>query len=161
MLRDWTSMPQAHQLVVFTLDEQRYAVPLQAVERIVRMVEITPVPQTPEIVLGLINVQGRIIPVVDIRKRFCLPAREPHPSDQLLIARTSKRAVALVVDAVSEVVTLSGQELVTAETILARLEYVTGVVKRPDGLILIHDLDRFLSLEEEQALHDAIDALTP
>ena len=100
-------MIQVHQLVVFTLDEQRYAVPLSAVERIVRLVEITPVPHTPEIILGVINVQGRILPVVNIRRRFRLPARELHPSDHLLIARTSKRTVALVVDAVSEVITLS------------------------------------------------------
>ena len=154
-------MNQAHRLVVFVLDEQHYAVPLSAVERIVRMVEITSIPRTPEIVLGVINARGRIIPVVDIRKRFCLPAREPHPSDQLLIARTSKRGVALVVDAVSGVVALSSQEVVWGETILADLVYVTGVVKRPDGLILIHDLDRFLSLDEEQALHDAVGAMTP
>jgi purine-binding chemotaxis protein CheW len=154
-------MKQVHQLVVFTLDDQRYAVPLAAVERIVRMVEITPVPHTPAIVLGVINAQGWIIPVVDIRQRFRLPTRAPHRNDQLLIARTSKRAVALMIDAVSEVVTLSGQEIVRGETILAHLDYVTGVVKRSDGLILIHDLDRFLSLDEEQALHDAIDFMTP
>ena len=154
-------MLQIHQLVVFTMDGQRYAVPLSVVDRVVRMVEITPVPQIPEIVLGVINAQGRIIPVVDIRKRFCLPARAPHLSDQLLIARTSKRAVALVVDAVSEVVTLSSKEVVLGETVIAHLDYVTGAVKRPDGLILIHDLDRFLSLEEEQGLHDAIDSMTP
>jgi purine-binding chemotaxis protein CheW len=154
-------MLRIHQLVVFTVDGRRYAVPLSVVDRVVRMVESTPVPQIPQIVLGVINAQGRIIPVVDIRKRFCLPARAPHLSDQLLIARTSKRAVALVVDAVSEVMTLSSQEVVLGETILAHLDYVTGVVKRPDGLILIHDLDRFLSLEEEQGLHHALDSMTP
>jgi purine-binding chemotaxis protein CheW len=152
-------MNQVHQLVVFTLDGQRYAVPLSAVERIVRLVEITPVPHTPEIVLGVINVQGRILPVVNIRGRLRLSARELHLSDHLLIARTSKRTVALVVDAVSEVVNLPGHEMVTGEKILAHLKYVAGVVKRPDGLILIHDLDEFLSLEEEQALHDAIDSI--
>jgi purine-binding chemotaxis protein CheW len=154
-------MNQAHQVVMFMLDEQRYAMPLSAVERVVRMVEITPIPQTPEIVLGMINAQGSVIPVVDIRRRFRLPAREPRLSDQLLIARTSKRPVALVVDAVNEVAMLSGQEIIMGETILPHLDHVRGVVKRPDGLILIHDLDRFLSLEEEQALHDTIASLSP
>jgi purine-binding chemotaxis protein CheW len=154
-------MLQIHQLVVFTVDDQRYAVPVSVVERVVHMVEITPVPHIPEIVLGVINAQGRVIPVVNIRKRFCLPARAPHLSDQLLIARTSKRAVALVVDVVNEVMTLSSQEVVLGETILAHLDSVTGVVKRHDGLILILDLDRFLSLEEEQVLHDAVDSLIP
>ena len=154
-------MNQAQQFVAFTLDEQCYAVPLSVVERIVRRVEITLVPKAPEVVLGVINVQGSVILVVDIRRRFRLPARVPHPGDHLLIARTTKRSVALVVDAVTELVTLSGPEIVPGETILAHLGYVTGVVKSPDGLILIHDLDSCLSLEEEQALHDAIESVTP
>ena len=153
-------MNQPYQLVVFTLDQQRYAVPLPAVERTVRMVEITPVPHTPDIVLGVINARGRVLPVVDIRRRFGLPAREPRPSDQLLIAHTSKRAVALAVDAVNEVITLSGQEVVAGETILAHMGYISGAVKHPNGLILIHDLDEFLSLEEEQALHSATHSVT-
>jgi purine-binding chemotaxis protein CheW len=152
-------MNRGHQLVVFTLDEQRYAVALPAVQRIVRMVEITPVPHTPEIVLGVINVQGWIVPVVNLRRRFRLPERELHLSDQLLIAHTSRRPVALVIDAVIEVITLAEQDVIAGEKILPHLEYVAGVVKGADGLILIHDLDRFLSLDEEHALHDAIDAL--
>ena len=154
-------MHQGHQFVVFTLDDQLYAVSLSVVERIARMVEITPLPRAPEIVLGVINVQGWILPVIDIRKRFHLPARELQLSDQILIARTSKRRVALVVDTVTEVVIPSVHEVVARELILAQLDYVIGVVKRPDGLILIHDLDSFLSLDEEQELHDGIDSLTP
>ena len=64
--------------MVFTLDRQRYALPLSVVERVVRMIEITPVPHTPDIVLGVINAQGRVIPVVDIRRRFRLPTRQRH-----------------------------------------------------------------------------------
>jgi purine-binding chemotaxis protein CheW len=67
--------------------------------------------------------------------------------------------VALVIDAVIEVITLAEQDVIAGEKILPHLEYVAGVVKGADGLILIHDLDRFLSLDEEHALHDAIDAL--
>jgi purine-binding chemotaxis protein CheW len=147
---------QACQLVVFTLDRQRYAVPLSVAERVVRMIEITPVPHAPDVVLGVINAQGRVIPVVDIRRRFRLPTRQPRASDQLLLARTTTRAVGLVVDAVIDVITPSDREISEGETILAHLPYVSGVVKYPDGLILIHDLDTCLSLDEEQALHEAI-----
>ncbi|MBF8302857.1 MAG: cheW40H-4 [Candidatus Dadabacteria bacterium] len=63
-------MDKLNQLVVLTLDEQRYALHLSAVERIVRVVEVTPLPKAPEIVLGVVNVQGQIIPVINIRKRF-------------------------------------------------------------------------------------------
>jgi purine-binding chemotaxis protein CheW len=153
-------MPPLHQLVVFTLDDQRYAVSLSIVERVVRLVEITPVPGAPEIVCGVINVEGCITPVVDIRKRFRLPARELALNDQLIVVRTRKRKVALVVNTVTEVVALPTEEVVMGETILAHLDYVTGIVKRPDGLVLIPDLDMFLSLEEEQLLHSALDPLT-
>lgn len=149
-------MDKLNQLVVFTFDEQRYALHLSAVERIVRVVEVTPLPKAPEIVLGVVNVQGQITPVINIRKRFCLPEREMNLSDQLIIARTSRRTVALVADAVSGVIERSEQEVIAAEKVLPGIEYVEGVVKLEDGMILIHDLNKFLSLEEEQALDNAM-----
>jgi purine-binding chemotaxis protein CheW len=149
-------MNNSKQLIVFNLDEQRYALHPSAVERIVRAVEVTALPKAPEIVIGVVNVQGRIIPVVNIRKRFRLPEREISLSDQLIIARTSKRTVALVADAMSGVVECSDQQVITAEKILAGMEYIEGVAKLESGRILIHDLNEFLSLEEEKALDDAM-----
>lgn len=139
-------------LVVFLLDGRQYALPLSTVERAVLMVEVTPLPAAPDIVSGAINVQGRIIPVVDMRMRFGLPQREAVLADQLVVARTSKRSFALAVDAVLGVAEHAEQDVITAEAILPGIEYVRGVVKLRDGMILIHDLERLLSLEEEQAL---------
>jgi len=144
------------QLVVFTLDGHRYALSLSAVERAVHMVEITPLPKAPEIVLGAINLAGRIVPVLNIRKRFHLHERKPGLGDQLLIARTPSRTVALAVDAVDSVVQRYPDEVIAPPTIVPGLEYLAGVVKLADGMLFIHDLDRFLSLEEEQALATAI-----
>jgi purine-binding chemotaxis protein CheW len=149
-------MPDPQQLVVFSLDEQQYALRLSSVEQTVRMVEITPLPKAPEIVLGVIDVHGAVIPVLDIRKRFCLPERPPGISDQLIMARTARRSVALVADAVVDVVTLTGEELVEPGAILPQLEYVEGVAKLGDGMVFIHDLDAFLSLEEERVLETAL-----
>ncbi len=144
------------QLVVFTLDEHRYALSLSVVERAVRMVEITPLPKAPEIVLGAINLAGRIVPVLNIRKRFQLNEQQPALGDHLLIARTPGRTVALAVDAVDSVVQRSPDEVIAPPTIVPGLEYLAGVVKLADGMLFIHDLDRFLSLEEEEALATAI-----
>lgn len=149
-------MPSPNNLVIFTLDSQHYALHLTVVERAVRMVEITPLPHAPEIVLGVVNLQGRIVPVLNLRKRFHLPERTAGVGDQLLIARTSRRTVALVVDAVSGVVDHPVQETIVPATIVPGLEYVTGVVKLADGMLFIHDLDGFLSLDEEEALAAAI-----
>lgn len=146
-------------LVVFILNEQRYALHLAAVERIVRMVEITPLPEAPDIVFGVVNVQGRVIPVVNIRRRFGLPERETNLSDQLIIAKTSKRPVALLSDGVSGVIEKAAERVVTSEEILSGMKYVEGVMKFEDGMILIHDIDKFLSLEEEKVLDEAMEHL--
>lgn len=145
-------MNTSNSLVIFTLDEHSYALHLPAVERALRMVEISPLPKAPEIVLGVINVQGRIVPVFNVRKRFRLPERETSLSDQLIVAQTSRRTVAIVADVVSGVVAYPEHQVITADTVLPGLEYLEGVAKLDDGMILIHDLDKFLSLEEEEIL---------
>ena len=146
-------------LVNFNLDDQKYALFLSAVIRIIRVVEITGLPKAPEIVLGVINMHGLIISVFDIRKRFQLPQREMQLGDQLIIASTSKRTVALLVDSVSDVIDIPEEKIIAGEKILPGLEYVEGVVKTEDGMILIHDLEQFLSLQEEKALHEALEEL--
>lgn len=146
----------AQQKVVFILDERRFALSLAAVERVLPVVEVDLLPKAPEIVLGVINVQGRIIPVVDIRKRFRLPPREIVLTDRLILANTSRHTVALLVDAVVGVFELSAVAMTQAAAILPGLEYVEGVAKLSDGLVFIHNLETFLSLEEGQGLDAAL-----
>jgi purine-binding chemotaxis protein CheW len=149
-------MPQKFQLVVFEEDTQRYALRLECVERVIRIVEITPLPQAPEIVLGIINLQGEIIPVLDIRQRFRLPERQLDLNDQMVIARTSHRKVALIVDSVSGVTEYESDKIIPVSKISPGIEQVVGVIKLEDGLIFIHDLDRFLALDEDQEIDRAM-----
>jgi purine-binding chemotaxis protein CheW len=146
----------SQQMAVFSLGDMRVALHLSAVKRIVRIVEISPLPGAPEIIKGVINVQGEVIPVFNIRKRFSLSDRETELSDQIILARTSRRTVGLHVDRVNEVLEVSFENIVAAEKILPEIQYFDGVVKTGDGLILIHDLDRFLSIEEEADLDSAM-----
>lgn len=134
---------ESNQILVFTLDEPRYALNLLAVERVVRAVEIMPLPKAPPFVLGVINVQGQIIPVVDIRQRLHLPLRDLASDDQFILAHTSRRRVALVVDSVVGTRQLADRELVNADQVLPGAEYIHGVAKLEDGLVLICDLDQF------------------
>lgn len=142
-------------LLVFRLDDYQYGLALEAVERVVRIVEITPLPKAPEIVLGVVNFQGRILPVVNLRTRFKLPHRAASLSDQLIVARTPRRTVALVADSVEGVVECSEHQVSEVEAVVPGTEYVSGVVKLSDGLVLIHDLALFLSLDEERRLDAA------
>src|SRR5689334_10227989 len=135
-----------NQLVVFTLDEQQYALHLSAVQRIVRMVEVTPLPKAPEIIKGVIDMHGTIIPVLDMRKRFGLPQVETKLGQQLIIARTSARTVALATDAVSGMVERSQEHITHPEKIAPGIQYVEGVANMDGHILLIHDLDQFLCL---------------
>jgi purine-binding chemotaxis protein CheW len=143
--------------LIFTLDEQQYALGLDAVERIVRAAAITPLPKAPEIVLGILDIQGEVVPVIDVRKRFRLPARDIYPSDQFIIANARSLKVALLVDLAQGVVEEAGDDQVGLDDFIPGMEYVSGVARTGDGLVLIHDLDKFLSLEEEKLLLEAME----
>lgn len=151
--RRWTDHDQ---IVVFTLGETPYALFLATVERVVRAVEITPLPRAPEIVLGIINVGGQLVPVVDVRRRFGLPVHELRIDDRFLIARTSRRQVALVVDSVAGIQELEAQHAQAACQGLSFAHGLNGVAKLADGLALIYDLEQFLSLDEERQLDEAL-----
>ena len=127
-----------------------------AVERVTRIVAVTALPDAPDIVTGVVNVSGEVIAVVDIRKRFRLPDRATELSDHLIVARTSRRAVALVADTVTGVVECDEGDVVSAEAIVPGMEYIEGVARLKDGMLLIHDLESLLSLEEDRVLHDAL-----
>lgn len=145
------------QLVVFRLDERRYALPLTIVERVLHAVEITPLPKAPPIVLGAIDVHGRVLPVLNVRRRFLVPDREVGPADWFLLARTARHTVVLVVDEAEGVVERPDAEIVPSIQIVPGLEAFPGVLSLDDGLMLIHDVERFLSLAEARALDEAMD----
>lgn len=142
--------------VVFRLDQQRYALPLPVVERVVRAVEVTPLPHAPPIVLGIVNVHGEVVPVLNVRKRFLLPDRAVRPADAFLLVRTAARTVAVVVDAADGIVDRPATAAAGAGADSAR-DYFPGVLRLDDGLVLIHDVDRFLSPAEARALGEAIE----
>lgn len=150
-------MDSLNKLVVFYLDEQRYALPLSTVEKVFRAVEVILLPGALGMVLGIVNVQGRIIPVVNIRRRFELREREIDLNDQLVIAYTSKRSIAFVADSVSGVIEIPEQEVVPAEEILPGMEYVKCIAKQDDGMIHILDIDSILSFGEVKSLDFAME----
>ena len=156
MAREKTTMECSTQLLLFSLDDRRLALRLSSVERVIRAVALTPLPGAPRIVLGVINVTGNIIPVVDMRSRFGLSFRMPDIDDQYIVVHTDTRTLAVVVDAVDRLVEVHEQEIVGSNAVLADLDYVQGLLKVEGGIILIHDLDRFLSLDEEKILDTAL-----
>ncbi len=148
------------QIVVFALDEQPYALPLPAVVKVIHAVEITCLPKAPEIITGIIDVKGQIIPVADIRKRFGLPSHEIQPDDRLIIVQAGLRRIAILVDTVTGIRDLEPRQLELAAESFPFGQHILGVGKVEDGLVVIYDLQRFLSLNEEQELMDALKSET-
>ncbi len=116
------------------------------------MVEVTPLPRAPEVVLGVINLQGKVVVALDVRRRFGLSPYEPSPNNHLIVARTASRTVTFPVDAVVGLVERPSQDITALESIVPATDCLDGVAKLDDGLLFIHDLDRFLSLDEEQRI---------
>jgi purine-binding chemotaxis protein CheW len=143
-------------LIIGLLDTQRYALRLAVVERIVRAVAVTPLPRAPEIVHGVVDVEGVVIPVMNIRRRLGLPEKPISPGDRFIVARTQSRPVILVLDTVQAILEIPTEQIMTAEQILPHSRYLEGVVKFSDGMIFIQDLDQFLSLDEEKTLSQAL-----
>jgi len=143
-------------LLIFTLDGQRYALRLASVERVVRAVAITPLPKAPEIVLGVLDLQGQVVPVINLRQRFRLPEREIRVSDQFIIARANSLSVALAVDGAESVLEQSAEPVIAPDDILTGTGYLEGVTRTADGLVLIHDLATLLFPEEEMLLTQAL-----
>ena len=143
-------------VVVFTLDAQRFALYLSTVHRVVRAVAIARLPKAPSIVLGIINVHGVIVPVVDVRSRFGLLPRDLALTDKFIIAHAGELDVAVVADAVLDVADCPAEVLADPEDVVPGTSYVTAIAKLQGGITLIHDLETFLSLDEQRVLTDAL-----
>ena len=142
--------------ITFQLDGRRYGIALSHVEKVVPLAEITLLPDAPQVVVGVIDLAGDIVPVADPRVRFHLPPREPGLSDQMIVVRSRKRRVALIVDATTDVIEVNAADTVEASRILPRMDHIAGVLILADGLVLIQDIDAFLSIEEEADLDAAL-----
>jgi len=135
----------ARHLFLIELDGERYALHLSAVSRVVRMVELSPLPTAPPSLLGLVNVQGEVLPVVNLRSLFRHPLRPPAVEDVLVIAGAGERKLALAADAVKGVLSGAGDSLVADPELMRPTGLWEGVVRLPDGLVPVCDLEKILA----------------
>jgi purine-binding chemotaxis protein CheW len=139
---------------------QRYGLPIVDVRELVRAVAITPLPNAPAVIEGVVNVRGRIVPVLDVRARFRLPAKPLDPSDHFIVASAGPRGVILRVDRATHLALVDEASVQPPETLGPNATYVAGVAKLDGGLVLIHDLATFLSAAEATSLDEALVAPT-
>ena len=147
-------MPKEFQLVAFQLGEETYGVDISQVEEIIRLQPITKVPGAPDFVEGVINLRGRVIPVIDLRKRFHRPPREETKNTRIVVVEVPPNTVGMIVDAVDEVLRISEEKIEAPSLIISSIdtEYIKGVGKLENKLLILLDLAKVLTKEEKGAL---------
>ncbi len=144
------------QVVGFRIGRETFGLPIAIVREIVRVPEITSVPNAPEYIEGVINLRGRIIPVVDLRKRFGQEAVTLNKKSRIVVVELNTRAVGLIVNSASEVLRLAPSEIEKPHNVFqeGELDYITGVGKLQGRLVILLDLNRILQRAELRRLDE-------
>jgi purine-binding chemotaxis protein CheW len=142
------------QLVSFKIGDEEFGVDILKVQEINRMVEVTRVPNAPEYVDGVINLRGKVIPIVDLRRRLGMPRKEHGKDTRIVVVELNGKITGFVVDAVSEVLRIPRSVTEPPPPIVAGIEaeYITAVGKLEDRLLILLDLERIFSAQETQQL---------
>lgn len=148
-------------LLCFSLAEQRYALELSIVERVERAVALTPLPGAPRSIRGVFSLHGHVVPVGDLRRRLDLPDRDVDLDDHIVVTRSPARLLGVLTEGGTEIVDCTQEELVPTQKLLGSGSAITGIAHLKNGLVLIHDVARFLSLEEERALDRVLQGHAP
>jgi purine-binding chemotaxis protein CheW len=150
-------MEKDYQIVGFRIGNETYGVRIGSVREIVRVPEITTVPNSQELIEGVINLRGKIIPVMDLRKRFGAAATQPDKKNRILVVELENKLLGLIVSAASEVLKIPPSDIEAPGSVFAEGEssYVTGVGKLKGRLIILLDIARLLRQPEFKKLEEA------
>ena len=152
---------KAGKYLTFTLAGEEYGIGILKIKEIIGMLPITSVPQTPEFVKGVINLRGKVIPVMDLRLKFGLPAIDYSDRTSIIVVEAGtqdgKIFVGIVVDAVSEVLNIKGDDIEKTPTFGAKFgtDYILGMAKTGGGVKLLLDIDQVLNRDELSQLSEA------
>ena len=147
-------MPEMQQYVIFSINDQVYGVEILKIKEVVSYREITPLPNMKEFIKGIINLRGVILPVFDLRDKFKLSKASFTPFHAIIVMEISGRMMGVIVDEISDVVELLAEEVQAVSSLPpgVQAEYLQGIGKKDNGLIVLLDVDRLLSPEELEIL---------
>jgi purine-binding chemotaxis protein CheW len=156
-MTDLAASGDEQQLVVFQLGAELYGVEIARVHEIIRLQTVTRVPHAPAFVEGVINLRGKVIPVVDLRRRFGLPLADHTRASRIVVVEIGDQVVGIVVDGVSEVLRVNKGTIEPPSPVVAGIEsdYLHGIAKLPERLVILLNLDRVLARDERRALEVA------
>lgn len=142
------------QLVIFDLAQEHYAVNIAAVESIIKVQPVTKLPRAPQFVEGVINLRGKVLPVIDLRKRFGLQAEAATKDSRIVVVQMNHLEVGMVVDGVSEVLSVPPDHVEPPSPIVTTTdsEFIRGIAKVSERLVILLDLGKVLSASEQASL---------
>ena len=142
------------QLVSFNIGDEEFGVDILKVQEIIRLVEITRVPNAPSFVEGVINLRGKVIPVIDLRKRLGMPSITASSESRIVVVELESRIIGFLVDCVNEVLRISSSITEPPPAIIAGIDadYITAIGKLEDRILILLDLERILDTNEKENL---------
>jgi purine-binding chemotaxis protein CheW len=142
------------QLVSFNIGEEEFGVDILKVQEINRMVDITRVPNAPDYVEGVINLRGKVIPIIDLRHRLNMVQKEADKDTRIVVVELESKIIGFIVDAVNEVLRINKSITEAPPAMVAGIdaEYITAIGKLEDRLLILLDLERILSTSEKEVL---------
>ena len=135
--------------ITFLLDDRSFALAVNIVERVIHAVEITPLPDSSKIKPGVINMEGEVISVMNIRGSLNMAEREISAGDRFIIVNTARRRVVLIADSVDDILKVPDEDMVKAEMICEGLRRITGAIRANERVVPILDIDQFYSLYDK------------
>jgi len=145
------------QLVSFNLGSEEYAVEVLKVREIIRMTTITHIPNTPQSVEGIINLRGKVIPIISLRSRFGMAESENNQHTRIIVMDIAGKLMGFIVDGVSEVIRISSSEIQPPPSMVsggADQDFICGVIQHADQLLLMLQMDRMFSNDEQDAFSE-------
>ena len=151
---DRANTVEVTQIVGFRLANEEYGLDIMRVQEIILIGAITQIPQVPDYVRGLINLRGHIIPIVDLRRRFSLPDTDQTEEQRIIVVNVRDKMIGILVDSVNQVTRVTADQIEPPTNSVSGLnhEYLIGLVKMENQLIILLDVDRILTLDETQTL---------
>jgi purine-binding chemotaxis protein CheW len=154
--KDITNSDTSHgrQIVAFCLGAETYGVDIQKVREIIPIQKIVPVPRAPDFVEGIINLRGKVIPVLDLRKHFGFEKKQATPEQRIVLTEADGEGIGVIVDSVSSVLRISDDSVEPPASVITgdEIDYIQGIAKVNDSLIVLLDLTRIISDAEKRTL---------
>ncbi|MFP4528281.1 MAG: chemotaxis protein CheW [Candidatus Kapaibacterium sp.] len=144
------------QLVSFNIGEEEFGVDILRVQEINRMVDVTRVPNAPDYVVGVINLRGKVIPIIDLRRRLGMPPKEYDKDTRIVVIEIDGKVIGFIVDSVNEVIRIKSEITEPPPPMVAGIdsEYITAIGKLEDRLLILLDLNRILSAKQQEELKE-------